>query len=79
MMIKPKIFPTPFSGCFGCYMSFLDTDEHLAGLLEHVELIRPPLIDIKHCCPFDFGLIESGVYNAESVPVLHHSSTPKTQ
>jgi len=47
-------------------MSCLDIDEHLAGLLEH-------------CRPFDFGLIESGVYNAESVPVLRHSSTPNTQ
>lgn len=66
MMIKPKITPTPFSGCFGCYMSFLYTDEHLADLLEH-------------CRPFDIGLIESGVYNAENVPVLRHSSTPNTQ
>jgi NAD-reducing hydrogenase small subunit len=51
-------------------MSFLDMDERLVALLEHVELNRSPLTDIKHCGPCDIGLIEGGVCNADNVHVL---------
>lgn len=51
-------------------MSFLDMDERLATLLEHVEFNRSPLTDIKHCTPCDIGLIEGGVCNEENVHVL---------
>jgi NAD-reducing hydrogenase small subunit len=67
---KIKIATTSLAGCFGCHMSFLDMDERLVGLLEHVEFNRSPLTDIKHCGPCEIGLIEGGVCNAENVHVL---------
>ncbi|UJS24873.1 NADP oxidoreductase [Thiothrix winogradskyi] len=69
-MSKIRIATTSLAGCFGCHMSFLDMDERLVGLLEHVELDRSPLTDIKHCGPCDIGLVEGGLCNAENVQVL---------
>jgi len=69
-MSKIRIATTSLAGCFGCHTSFLDMDERLVALLEHVELNRSPLTDIKHCGPCDIGLIEGGVCNADNVHVL---------
>ena len=69
-MNKIRIATTSLAGCFGCHMSFLDMDERLVALLEHVELNRSPLTDIKHCGPCDIGLVEGGVCNADNVHVL---------
>ena len=69
-MSKIKIATTSLAGCFGCHMSFLDMDERLVALLEHVEFNRSPLTDIKHCGPCDIGLVEGGVCNADNVHVL---------
>jgi NAD-reducing hydrogenase small subunit len=67
---KLRVATTSLAGCFGCHMSLLDIDEHLFALLEHVELDRSPLTDIKHCGPCDIGLVEGGLCNAENVHVL---------
>ncbi len=67
---KLKLATVSLAGCFGCHMSFLDIDERLFELIEHVEFDRSPLTDIKvvgHC---DIGLIEGGLCNAENVHVL---------
>ena len=69
-MSKIRIATTSLAGCFGCHMSFLDMDERLVALLEHVEFNRSPFTDIKHCDPCDIGLIEGGVCNVENVHVL---------
>jgi NAD-reducing hydrogenase small subunit len=69
-MSKIRIATTSLAGCFGCHMSFLDMDERLVALLEHVEFNRSPLTDIKHCDPCDIGLVEGGVCNADNVHVL---------
>ena len=45
---KLKVATTSLAGCFGCHMSFLDIDERLFTLLEHIEFDRSPLTDIKH-------------------------------
>ena len=34
-------------GCSGCHMSFLDMDEWLIELAQHVEIVFCPLVDIK--------------------------------
>ena len=60
-MRKTKIATTLLADCFGCHRSFLDIDEHLTGLLEHIEFSRSPLTDIKHCSLCAIDLIESGV------------------
>ena len=68
---KVKVATVSLAGCFGCHMSFLDLDERLVELVEHVQFDRSPLTDIEHChddC--DIGLIEGGVCNSENVHVL---------
>jgi NAD-reducing hydrogenase small subunit len=67
---KLRIATVSLAGCFGCHTSFLDIDERLFELIEHVEFDRSPLTDIKHCGPCDIGLVEGGVCNAENVHVL---------
>ncbi len=68
---KLKVATTSLAGCFGCHMSFLDVDERLLELLEHIQFDRTPLTDLKHCAEdCDIGLVEGGVCNAENVHVL---------
>src|SRR5574343_937997 len=59
---KLKVATTSLAGCFGCHMSFLDIDERLFTLLEHIECDRSPRTDIKTVTPgTDIGLIEGGL------------------
>jgi NAD-reducing hydrogenase small subunit len=67
---KLKLATVSLAGCFGCHMSFLDMDERLFELVEHIEFDRSPLTDIKHIGHCDIGLIEGGLCNAENVHVL---------
>ncbi len=67
---KLKVATCSLAGCFGCHMSFLDIDERILTLLEHVEFDRSPITDIKHCGKCDIGIIEGGLCNAENVHVL---------
>jgi NAD-reducing hydrogenase small subunit len=71
---KLRVATTSLAGCFGCHMSFLDIDERLFTLLEHVEFDRSPLTDIKHCGPCDIGFIEGGMCSASSVSNARSSS-----
>ncbi|TAK93334.1 MAG: NADP oxidoreductase [Aquabacterium sp.] len=70
---KLRIATCSLAGCFGCHMSFLDVDEALADLIEHIEFDRSPLTDIKHVSEqgVDIGLIEGGLCNRENVETLH--------
>ena len=71
MAEKLKVATTSLAGCFGCHMSFLDIDERLLELIEHIEFDRSPLTDIKHCSEqVDIGLVEGGLCNAENVHTL---------
>lgn len=67
---KLKVATVSLAGCFGCHMSFLDIDERLFELIEHIEFDRSPLTDIKHVGACDLGLIEGGLCNSENVQVL---------
>lgn len=67
---KLRVATVSLAGCFGCHMSFLDIDERLFGLIEHITFDRSPLTDIKTVGPCDIGLIEGGLCNAENVEVL---------
>ncbi len=73
MSRKLRIATCSLAGCFGCHMSFLDVDEALADLIEHIEFDRSPLTDIKQVSEqgVDIGLIEGGLCNRENVEVLH--------
>ena len=67
---KLRVATTSLAGCFGCHMSFLDIDERLFELVQHIEFDRSPLTDIKVVGECDIGLIEGGLCNAENVHVL---------
>jgi NAD-reducing hydrogenase small subunit len=67
---KLKVATVSLAGCFGCHMSFLDIDERLFELIEHIEFDRSPLTDIKAIGHCDIGLIEGGLCNSENVQVL---------
>ena len=67
---KWRVATVSLAGCFGCHMSFLDIDERLFTLIEHVEFDRSPLTDIKTVGPCDIGLVEGGLCNSENVQVL---------
>lgn len=70
MAEKIRLATASLAGCFGCHMSFLDIDERIIELVEHVEFNRTPLTDIKEIGECDVGIIEGGVCNAENVEVL---------
>jgi NAD-reducing hydrogenase small subunit len=67
---KLKVATVSLAGCFGCHTSFLDIDERLLELIEHIEFDRSPLTDIKQIGACDIGLIEGGLCNSENVVVL---------
>jgi len=67
---KLKVATVSLAGCFGCHTSFLDIDERLLELVQHIEFDRSPLTDIKEVGRCDIGLIEGGVCNSENVMVL---------
>ncbi|MEE2732828.1 NADP oxidoreductase [Ketobacter sp.] len=68
---KVRVATCSLAGCFGCHMSFLDMDEALIPLLDHIEFDRSPLTDIKTATRCDIGLIEGGLCNEENKEVLH--------
>jgi NAD-reducing hydrogenase small subunit len=70
-MAKPLVATAPFTGCFGCHMSFLDIDERILELVELVEFDKSPINDIKTFTrPVDVGLLEGGISNDENVEWL---------
>lgn len=66
---KITVATCSLAGCFGCHMSFLDMDERIVDLIDHVEFDRSPLTDIKTIGHCDIGLIEGGLCNEENVSV----------
>ena len=68
---KIRLATCSLAGCFGCHMSFLDIDERIVDLVDHVEFDRSPLDDIKEfSAECDVGLIEGGVCNTENIETL---------
>ncbi len=64
---KLRVATCSLAGCFGCHMSFLDLDERLVPLIEHISFDRSPFTDIKQLSPCDIGLVEGGLCNEENV------------
>ena len=68
---KVTVATCSLAGCFGCHMSFLDIDERIVKLVDHIEFDRSPINDIKTCSEaVDIGLIEGGVCNTENIETL---------
>ncbi|MDJ0712365.1 MAG: 2Fe-2S iron-sulfur cluster-binding protein [Woeseiaceae bacterium] len=68
---KVSVATCSLAGCFGCHMSFLDIDERIVKLIDHVQFDRSPINDLKHCSEeVDIGLVEGGVCNTENIETL---------
>lgn len=67
---KIRLASCSLAGCFGCHMSFLDIDERVVDLLDHVESCRSPLNDIKELKQADVGIVEGALCNEDNVRVL---------
>ena len=55
-------------GCSGCHMSFLDIDDRLLQLAEHVDFVYSPLVDAKKLpASVDVGILEGAVSSEEDL------------
>lgn len=67
-MSKIRFATTWLDGCSGCHMSFLDLDERLIELADHVELVYSPLVDFKeYPDQVDVCLVEGAVSGEEDL------------
>ncbi len=63
---KVRVATTWLDGCSGCHMSFLDMDERIADLLNAVDIVYGPLVDIKTFPEkVDVTLVEGAVASRE--------------
>ena len=70
-MSKVRIATVWMDGCSGCHMSFLDMDERLLELAEHIDLVYSPLVDLKDFPQkVDVTLIEGAISSDEDVEKL---------
>ena len=55
-------------GCSGCHMSFLDLDERLIEIAQHLDMVYTPLIDAKaYPDEVDVALVEGAVSSEEDL------------
>jgi NAD-reducing hydrogenase small subunit len=71
-MGRTRLATVWLGGCSGCHMSFLDLDEFLVDLVQQVEMVYSPVIDVKEYPEqVDLCLIEGAVCNDEHIEALH--------
>ena len=69
--MKPRVATAWLGGCSGCHMSFLDMDERLLDLVDKVDLVYSPIMDVKvYPEGVDVALVEGAVANEDH---LHHA------
>ncbi|MDE3202379.1 MAG: NADP oxidoreductase [Acidobacteriota bacterium] len=65
-MSKLSLATVWLDGCSGCHMSFLDLDERLLALAEHVDVVYSPLVDAKvFPDDVDIALVEGAVASVD--------------
>lgn len=70
--MKVRLATVWFGGCAGCHMSFLDLDEFLIELIEKVEIVYSPVVDMKEYPEnVDVCLIEGAICNEDNLELLH--------
>lgn len=71
-MDKVKFATIWLAGCSGCHMSFLDLDEWLLELANHVEVVYTPIADVKEFPEaVDVCLVEGAIANEENLELIH--------
>jgi NAD-reducing hydrogenase small subunit len=68
-MDKIRFATVWLAGCSGCHMSFLDLDEWLIELAQHVDVVYSPVgSDLKEYPEnVDVCLVEGGVANEDAI------------
>ncbi len=70
--MKVRLATVWFGGCSGCHMSFLDLDEFLLELVDLVEIVYSPVVDMKEYPEnVDVCLIEGAICNEDNRELLH--------
>lgn len=70
--MKVRLATVWFGGCAGCHMSFLDLDEFLVELIEKVEIVYSPVVDMKEYPEnVDACFIEGAICNEDNLELLH--------
>ncbi len=65
-MSKLKLATVWLDGCSGCHMSFLDLDERLLEIAEHVDVVYSPIVDTKdYPDSVDIALVEGAVASVD--------------
>lgn len=65
-MSKKRVATVWLDGCSGCHMSFLDMDERLLALAEHIDLVYSPIVDTKEFPDeVDIALVEGAVASVD--------------
>lgn len=72
-MDKIRFATVWLAGCSGCHMSFLDLDEWLIELAQHVDVVYSPVgSDLKEYPEHvDVCLVEGGVANEDNLELLY--------
>lgn len=72
-MDKIRFATVWLAGCSGCHMSFLDLDEWLIELAQHVDVVYSPVgSDLKDYPEnVDVCLVEGGVANEDNLELIH--------
>lgn len=70
--MKVRLATVWFGGCSGCHMSFLDLDEFLIELVDLVDIVYSPVVDMKEYPEYvDVCLIEGAICNEDNLELLH--------
>jgi NAD-reducing hydrogenase small subunit len=65
---KVTVATTWLDGCSGCHMSFLDMDERLVDLAQHIDIVYSPFVDSKALPEqVDLGILEGSISNEEDL------------
>jgi len=67
---KVKVATTWLQSCSGCHISLLDLHEELLDVLDLIEIVHSPLMDIKEIPKVTVGLVEGAVANDYNEEVL---------
>ncbi|HEY9660468.1 MAG TPA: oxidoreductase [Allocoleopsis sp.] len=72
-MDKIRFATVWLAGCSGCHMSFLDLDEWLIELAQHVDVVFSPVgSDLKEYPEnVDICLVEGGIANEDNLELIH--------
>lgn len=70
-MSKLKIATIWLDGCSGCHMSFLDMDERLVELANHIEILYSPYVDTKEFPEFvDLTIVEGALSTDHDIKMI---------